>query len=60
MAKKDLNWLLDNIEKTNLVPDIDENTVTLIGERCKRGYDIDEHSRADLEEDSHSSSESYP
>ena len=47
MAKKDLNWLLDNIEKTNLVPNLDENVVTLIGERCKRGYDIDESSRAD-------------
>jgi len=47
MAKKDLNWLLDNIEKVNLVPDLDENVVTLIGERCKRGYDIDENSRSD-------------
>lgn len=47
MAKKSLDWLLDNIEKTNLVDNLDENIITLIGERCKRGYDIDEASRSD-------------
>lgn len=44
---KTIDWLLNNIEKVNLVPDIDDNTLSKISGRVLQGYDLDESSRYD-------------
>jgi chaperonin GroES len=47
MAKKNLQWLLDNIDVPNLVDSLDEDTVKKVAARVKAGYDLDENSRVD-------------
>ena len=45
--KKPVSWLIDNIDKVNLVPDLDSKTVQAMASRAVTGYDIDTASRAD-------------
>lgn len=47
---KGIDWLFANMEKDNLVPDLDEDTVNAIGRQVVGGYEIDLQSRKDWQD----------
>lgn len=48
--KKNVQWLIDNIYKTNIADEIDESTLGLIAAEVVTGYELDKASRKDWEE----------
>lgn len=44
---KSVDWLLGNIDKVNLVPDMDDKDLGQLCDKVVRGYEIDENSRQD-------------
>ena len=50
LPSKPISWLVRNLEKDNLAPDLDDNTLQLIGADVVAMYEVDKASRTDWEQ----------